>query len=275
MHGTALHQSGFQRFKYGIYLLLAGNILLFFREEWAAAAQVLSGDASASDLVSVFSATLDTTAWVGLLLLFELETWQIPPEKLRGRLLWFLHGLRVVFYLFVLYAFYGYSVQALQLRHAAAIDIADVCAAPIGSASLMSGLDEFAPLSAADCAGFPADGKIWRLEDYGRLVLADSDTLQAARRLAWTEVINAGTWILLVLLLELDVRLKRRGELRGAVRRLLQGGTAAIYGVLLACAAWWWVAGTFLDFWDASLWLVAFAFIEMNVFAYAPKRFST
>ena len=35
---------------------------------------------------------------------------------------------------------------------------------------------------------------------------------------------------------------------------------------LFGAAAYWGVAGDFLDFWDAALWLFAFIFIELNVF---------
>jgi hypothetical protein len=35
--------------------------------------------------------------------------------------------------------------------------------------------------------------------------------------------------------------------------------------VLLA-AIYWGIKGDFVDFWDAFLWLVAFVFIELNVF---------
>ena len=39
-----------------------------------------------------------------------------------------------------------------------------------------------------------------------------------------------------------------------------------LYSMLLFCAVYWGVLGDFLDFWDAFLWLVAFVFIEMNMF---------
>ena len=38
------------------------------------------------------------------------------------------------------------------------------------------------------------------------------------------------------------------------------------YTILLICAIYWGVEGSFLDFWDAFLWLVAFIFIELNIF---------
>ena len=39
-----------------------------------------------------------------------------------------------------------------------------------------------------------------------------------------------------------------------------------LYSILFLCAGYWGFAGDFLDFWDASLWLFAFIFIELNVF---------
>ena len=44
-----------------------------------------------------------------------------------------------------------------------------------------------------------------------------------------------------------------------------------LYGVLFAAAAYWGLEGTFLDFWDAALWLFAFIFIELNVFEWQSE----
>lgn len=38
-----------------------------------------------------------------------------------------------------------------------------------------------------------------------------------------------------------------------------------VFALLLA-AIYWGIKGDFVDFWDAFLWLVAFIFIELNVF---------
>ena len=39
-----------------------------------------------------------------------------------------------------------------------------------------------------------------------------------------------------------------------------------LYGLLLLAAIYWTVKGDFVDSWDAYLWLIAFVFIELNVF---------
>ena len=45
----------------------------------------------------------------------------------------------------------------------------------------------------------------------------------------------------------------------------------AVYGTLFLAAGYWGIAGSFLDFWDAALWLFAFIFIELNVFEWQAE----
>ena len=90
-------------------------------------------------------------------------------------------------------------------------------------------------------------------------------------RLAWVDVINAATWLAVVVLLELDVRLQIRGVLEGAWRTFSSYSKYLLYSVLFGAALYWGVEGSFLDFWDAFLWLVAFVFIEMNIFEWREE----
>jgi hypothetical protein len=82
---------------------------------------------------------------------------------------------------------------------------------------------------------------------------------------------NSWTWITIVLLLELEVRLthnfSRRGWwLRNALKTLL-------YGALFVYAALWGLEGEWLDCYDAILWILCFFVIELNVFkAESPAR---
>lgn len=256
----------FQWFKYGIYLLLALNILLFLSEEWLAASHTFSGGVLPADLIGAFNATVDTAAWVVLLLLFEMETFQIPEERVTGSRNWPLHGIRAFCYLFIGYAFYGYAVQCAGLYNVSAIRPHDLCGLAGDNASFMVSVDDFVAITAANCASLPVTPVMYQLHGVDNQIVTDAGSLLATQRLAWTDVINSGDWLLVVLLLEVDVRLKRQGILRGGIRSLIEMLTAILYLVLLGCAVYWGFAGKFLDFWDAFLWLVAFVFIEMNVF---------
>ena len=40
----------------------------------------------------------------------------------------------------------------------------------------------------------------------------------------------------------------------------------SLFAVTLACAMWWAGTGSWLDFWDAVIWIICFFVIELNIF---------
>lgn len=252
----------FTTVKYATYLALCLNVYLFLREELLSLEHTFIDVLAPGEVVQVFAASIDTAAWVVLLLLFELETWVLDDAQIRGWTRRFLHGTRLLCGAAIVYAFTGYLAELSTLQHAHTVTAFDPCARLGESWSVLVDLDEYEPLTASNCATL-GEAPL-RIDDFR--ILASPDVLRAARWLAWTDVINAGTWILVVLLLEVEVRLQLRGLLSD---RLLGAGNAVkavLYAVLFLAAAYWGYAGDFLDFWDAFLWLFAFIFIELNVF---------
>jgi hypothetical protein len=73
----------FKAFKYTVYAVLTLNIALFFQEELLATKQTFSQGINLVDIIQGFAATIDTAAWVLLLLLFELETSVLADDTLR------------------------------------------------------------------------------------------------------------------------------------------------------------------------------------------------
>lgn len=252
----------FTTVKYLTYLLLGINIWLFLQEELLTLEHIALGELAPGQLVQAFSATVDTAAWVLLLLLFELETSVLDDSQIRGRVRWALHGIRGFCYVFIVYAFLGYYGEVAPLY-----TVTPYSGAPCGLIgqgwSVLLNLDDFALLDAGNCAVLGT--AVYQLTDFSQ-VLASADSLQAARWLAWTDVLNAGVWIMVVVVLEVEVRLQLRGGLSAAVLALNKAIKFVLYGLLFAAAAYWGIAGDFLDFWDAALWLFAFIFIELNVF---------
>jgi len=156
-------QQLFRVFKYCVYALLGINILLFLREEWIAGQHLFANRAPVAELIAVFAQTVDTAAWVALLLLFELETSVIPAERIRGRLALALHGFRAFCYLFIVYAAWGYLSKYLGLLEVRAIEVADGCTLA-GMASYMTGADEFTAVTAENCAALPFAPQMFELQ---------------------------------------------------------------------------------------------------------------
>jgi len=78
--------------------------------------------------------------------------------------------------------------------------------------------------------------------------------------------VNAGTWLIIVVLLEAEVWMQLKDMLTARLMSVSKYLKGFFYLLLFLCAAYWGFEGSFLDFWDAFLWLVAFIFIEMNIF---------
>ena len=253
----------YQLFKYTVYALLAINVFVFFREEWLAANVQFVGGVPLVDMIEAFAATIDTAAWVVLLLMFELETYVLEDHHYSPAVTWTLHGVRILCYTFIVYAFYGYLVNLEFINQAVPAVVADLCNAANDGWSYAVDLDEYTQITAANCATFSEASAFMQLP--GILAVVDAAGLTDIRYLAWVDVINSAVWLLVVLVLEVDVRLQERGYFEGLALRASNVIKFFLYGALLLAAIYWGFKGDFVDFWDAFLWLVAFVFIELNV----------
>lgn len=260
----------FQFFKYAVYMLLAINVYWFFGDESAAATLQFANGVDATDLIEAFSSTIDTAAWVVLLLMFELETYVLDDQHFTKAVTWTLHGLRVLCYTFIVYAFYGYIANLEFLYEITELSgVTDVCSLIPGPWSWAVTLDNYAELTPANCVTFSDAGVFYQFRDM--MAVVDSRGLTDIRYLAWVDVINAGVWLLVVLVLEIDVRLQERDRLKGLALTMSNAAKVVLYALLLLAAIYWGLKGDFVDFWDALLWLVAFVFIELNVFEWRQE----
>ena len=261
----------FQLFKYAVYVLLAMNVYWFFVEEYSAAQLQFADGVGLRDMIEAYAATIDTFAWVILLLMFELETYVLEDRHFTKPVVFTLHGLRAICYGFIIYAFYGYVINLWFLDGTAPLPgIDDLCLLADQQWSYATNLDEYAAITAANCETFSTATSFLRLD--GMQAVVDQAGLDTLRGLAWIDVINSGVWILVVLVLEIDVRLQVHNRFEGAAFHVSKFMKFVLYSTLLFAAVYWGIDGDFLDFWDAFLWLVAFVFIELNVFEWRAEE---
>ena len=256
-------------FKYSVYALLTLNIFLFFAEEYQAALTQFAGGIAAADFIEAFASTIDTAAWVVLLLMFELETYVLDDRSFTPRVTWSLRVFRALCYAIIVYAFYGYVANlwfTLDTSALAAVD--SLCSLPDGWSWTVT-LDEYARLTSDNCATFSTAVEFYRFNGLDAAI--DATTLADVRSLAWVDVINGGVWILVVILLEIDVFLQERGLYEGWALGISTAMKFLLYGTLLIAVFFWMWKGDFKDWWDAFLWLVAFVFIELNVFEWRAE----
>lgn len=254
-------------FKYAVYLLLTANLFLFFREEYLAIPALFPDGVHLGNVLEAYSATFDTAAWVVLIWLFELETAVISDERLRGGLKWVLMAVRTVCYGFIVTAFFGYFGAWLQVTNLAPF-LADPCSLLAAGGSWMDTLDEYPLLDVVSCATLQGESLVRMV---GTDIIGTVSTAEAVGRLALLDVINSAAWLLVVAVLEVEVLLQLWDRLGPRIVRVMTACKTVLYAVLFAAAVYWGIKGDFLDFWDAFLWLVAFVFIELNIFQWQAE----
>lgn len=259
------HGRLYQLFKYLVYAALTVNAFVFFSVEWAASSYRFADGVAIADIIEGFAATIDTSAWIILLLMFELETYVLDDRQFTRPVTLTLHGLRIISYAFIVYAFTGYVRKLLFVTASTPLaGVSDLCTLVDGVWSYAVGFDEYEVLTLANCATMSAATSFMQFPGLNAVV--DAGDLTEIVRLAWVDVINAGVWLLVVVVLEVDVRLQEHDMLEGWVFRVSTLSKIVLYAILFLAAGYWSVKGDFVDSWDAWLWLVAFIFIELNVF---------
>ena len=194
----------YKAMKYVVYALLSVNIALFLDEEMASSAHAATSGMDLFTVIQLFSATLDTAAWVLLLLLFELETAVIPDDRLVGKTKWVIHGIRLICGLAIVSAFWGYLGEWQVFWHSEILRV-PACELVGQGWSILLDFDKFIVLDAQSCTALGTEiVAISKLEQ----VVATPAALNSAYQLGLVDVINSATWILVVVLLEIEVRMQ-------------------------------------------------------------------
>jgi hypothetical protein len=253
----------YQLFKYCVYLAVSLNVYLFFREDLAVSSIIFAKGVSFKDIIVGYTGSIDTASWVILLIIFELQTYVIDDEKLKGGLQWVLKIISTICYVAISYSFYGFIKKFLwHLNFHEIKETLEICN-HIGH-SWLTGSDEYIPITAENCANLVSDGSCF---SNGReKILTNTSNLFEAKKIALVDVMNSFAWLVVVIILEIDVWLQLRGKLKGITKKISTIVKIVAYTILIIAPVILCISGVILDFWDASLWIIAFIFIEMNIF---------
>ncbi|MCP3675188.1 MAG: hypothetical protein GY829_12055 [Gammaproteobacteria bacterium] len=238
-------------------------MFVFFQDESAASVQTFRNGIEFSNLILAFSASIDSAAWILLLLVFELETSVLSDDTLKGPTMWGLLILKVVSYGFILYAAYGYIARFLFISDTSVFHIANVCSLVGTSFTHVVTLDEYVPITESVCQ-LMNNAPLFQIN--GTEIIATESALTDATRLGMVDIINSSDWLLIVAILEVDVYLQLHDKFTGKAYKISQIIKPFLYLILFANAVYWGFKGAFVDFSDAALWLLAFFFIELNIF---------
>lgn len=249
--------------KYAVYGVLVYNGYQFYAAESQAQMTTFAEGLSLAELTNVYSATIDTTFWIMLVALLELETYVIDDDVLeKPAVKWTMLGLRSLCYAMIVYALWGYIVKWLFQADIDPVAAASACQLVGQSYSIMLEFETYVPLAAENC-GTLAGESLGQLGE--NKIIAPMDDLIYARNVAFIDVVNASAWLGVVAILEVDVWNQLEGTYTGLLYNASTVAKVLLYATLFGCAFAWGYTGVWLDIVDAVLWLFAFFFIELNL----------
>jgi len=250
--------------KYIVYTSLAINGALYVRDDMVAVFSSLPADARWIDYLTQVATSIDTVGWLGLVFLFELETYAVPEEKWTAYLARLIHTLRVLCYASIAIATFGYIAEALENFDVAGIEgVTNACQLAGNGTMIQLNQYEYTEITPDNCAGLAADQAFYRIANEVS-VIAES-TLREVQRLGIIDIDNAVVWLIVVWLIEIELWLQVRDRYTSPILRTVRRAKSIFYLVLIANIFVWLYVGYWRYAWDAFLWIFGFWAIEMNL----------
>ena len=248
-----------------VYSLLIINFVLYIRDDWVIAAHTMRNGGTLIDWTRAFATTIDESAWIILLLLFELETYVLSDEPLSRAKSLLMHGIRIICYISLAHTLYAYGIYVYELSAVTAIaDVTDLCQLVGRDVSFAVNL-VYTELDAANCKTLSTASRFFYIDPPEYLIVTDGAGLAIERELAWVDVLEASIWLLIVFAIELTVRLQDRGVAEGSLIRSLSVFKFALFSLLWLAIAYWIYRGHWMFAWDEFVWIAGFSAIEMNM----------
>lgn len=251
-----------QYIKWAVYLLLTVNFSLYINEEWTVAQHVLRDGGSFLDWTASFKTSIDVTAWLILLFLFELETYALSDEQLTKRRVMLMHFIRLICYSFVAHTVYVNITTAHELLEDIPLAINSLCELVDTNVSYTRNY-AYTLIDQSNCQSLSTETQFYSM-DAGAAV-TDQTGWAFIQYMSKLDVIESISWISVMIAIDVVVRIQERGITSGPLLRGLNSAKLVFYSVLWVAIGHWLYYGLYLYAWDEFLWIAGFAAIEMNV----------
>ena len=260
-----------QTVKWAVYIALTLNFGVYAYDDWMAYKSVLAPGAPWSDVFEQFATTIDMIAWLGLVFLFELETYALPDEAFEGRVTKIIHVVRVACYIGIAYAAYGYTINLVEYFDFVEIDdLTELCQIADQDRSLQLDTITYLPITAENCASISTEAPYY--QKVGELSVIDTSTLDHVQKLSWVDVANAFVWLIVVFLIEFEIRMQSADRFGSRALKPVRLIKTIFYGELTINAVIWGTTGYPIYAWDAFLWIFGFWAIELNLAEWEQDR---
>jgi hypothetical protein len=254
-----------QTIKWLVYTLVIINFGFYIRNDLVIAGHTLYSGSSLLEISRAFATTIDESAWIILLLLFELETYLLSDDPLSRAKTLLMQGIRLVCYISLAHTLYAYGVYLAEIYAAVPVEgVTNLCQLIGKDLSYAYNL-VYSEINSSNCASLSSANQFFYVDPPTFFIVEDAAGLAIEKQLAWIDIFEAIIWLLILLSIEVAVWLQDRNIGQGLIFKTLSITKWCLYSLLWAAAGYWIYRGHYMFAWDEFVWIAGFVAIEMNI----------
>ena len=254
-----------QLLKLVVYSLLIFNFFLYIRDDFVTSSHTLRSGSTFLELTRSFATTIDESAWITLLLLFELETYLLSDDPLSRSKALLMQVIRLICYVSLAHTLYAWFGNLMELYASVPIEgVTSLCQMVSEDVSYAFNL-VYTEINQSNCASLSTATQFFYVDPPTFLIVEDHAGLVIEKQLAWIDLFEAITWLVILFTIEVAVWLQDRNIGKGLIFKVLKATKLSLYSLLWIAVAYWIYRGHYMFAWDEFVWIAGFTAIEMNM----------
>ena len=248
-----------------VYSLLIFNFFLYIRDDFVTSSHTLRSGSTFLEITRSFATTIDESAWITLLLLFELETYLLSDDPLSRSKTLLMQVIRLICYVSLAHTLYAWFGNLMELYASVPIEgVTSLCQMVSEDVSYAFNL-VYTEINQSNCASLSTATQFFYVDPPTFLIVEDHAGLVIEKQLAWIDLFEAITWLVILFTIEVAVWLQDRNIGEGLIFKVLRTAKLCLYSLLWAAIAYWIYRGHYMFAWDEFVWIAGFTALEMNM----------
>ena len=254
-----------QLLKLVVYSLLIFNFFLYIRDDFVTSSHTLRSGSTFLEITRSFATTIDESAWITLLLLFELETYLLSDDPLSRSKALLMQVIRLICYVSLAHTLYAWFGNLMELYASVPVEgVTSLCQMASEDVSYAFNL-VYTEINQSNCASLSTATQFFYVDPPTFLIVEDHAGLVIEKQLAWIDLFEAITWLVILFTIEVAVWLQDRNIGKGLIFKVLKATKLSLYSLLWTAVAYWIYRGHYMFAWDEFVWIAGFTAIEMNM----------
>jgi hypothetical protein len=199
------------------------------------------------------------------LLLFELETYLLSDDPLSRSKALLMQVIRLICYVSLAHTLYAWFGNLMELYASVPVEgVTSLCQMASEDVSYAFNL-VYTEINQSNCASLSTATQFFYVDPPTFLIVEDHAGLVIEKQLAWIDLFEAITWLVILFTIEVAVWLQDRNIGKGLIFKVLKATKLSLYSLLWTAVAYWIYRGHYMFAWDEFVWIAGFTAIEMNM----------